>query len=380
MPRNGSGVYSLVTSPFATSGAIAVASTVNANINDIGNEITASLPRAGTAAMTGNLAMGSNKITGLAAGTTNGDAVRYEQVPLLAGTNTYTADQTIQSSDAGAAEGPLLTLDRNSASPADNDILGGVKFSGRDDGGGTDVYARILAVLLDNQASGEDGELKLGTVVAGTLADRMIVGQGVRIGSATGGDQGAGTLNATNVYDDGVSISPFGQHTIWVPATAMTSRTTNGAASGSVETGTNDVMLVTKDFDATTSEGVQFAVQMPKSWDEGTIVAQFVWKHAATATNFGVRWGVRAVAFADDDAGDAAFGTEQEVTDTGGTTNDIYISPETSAMTVAGSPGAEEWVVFEVYRDPADAADTMTIDAGLLGVKIHYTTNAATDD
>jgi hypothetical protein len=35
--------------------------------------------------MAGNIAMGSNKVTGLAAATTNGDAVRYEQVLLLAG-------------------------------------------------------------------------------------------------------------------------------------------------------------------------------------------------------------------------------------------------------------------------------------------------------
>lgn len=35
--------------------------------------------------MAGNIAMGSNKVTGLAAGTTAGDAVRYEQALLLAG-------------------------------------------------------------------------------------------------------------------------------------------------------------------------------------------------------------------------------------------------------------------------------------------------------
>jgi hypothetical protein len=80
MPRNGSGVYSLVTTPFATAGAIAVAATVNANINDLGSEITASLPRAGTAAMTGALPMGSNKITGLATGTAATDAPTLAQV------------------------------------------------------------------------------------------------------------------------------------------------------------------------------------------------------------------------------------------------------------------------------------------------------------
>lgn len=42
------------------------------------------LPLAG-GTMSGNIAMGSNKVTGLAAGTTAGDAVRYEQALLLAG-------------------------------------------------------------------------------------------------------------------------------------------------------------------------------------------------------------------------------------------------------------------------------------------------------
>lgn len=190
-------------------------------------------------------------------------------------------------------------------------------------------------------------------------------------------DGGTGASTAATAR---ANLEIDGQQTIWVPAAAMTPRTTNGAASGSLETATNDVMAKYLAFDSTTSEGAQFAVQMPKSWNEGTIVAQFVWMHPSTATNFGVRWGIRAVAFANDDALDTAFGTEQEVTDTGGTTSDIYISDETAAMTVAGSPTAEELVVFEVYRDPADGGDTMAVDAYLLGVKIHYTTDAARDD
>lgn len=172
-----------------------------------------------------------------------------------------------------------------------------------------------------------------------------------------------------------------GQQTIWAPAGAMTARTTNGAAVGLVETTTNDVMLASFDFDTSTQEFVQFAIQMPKGWDEGTIIAQFVWYHPSTTTNFGVVWQIAAAAFADDDGLDGlAFGTAVTATDTGGTTNDVYISPETSAMTVAGSPGAEEYVVFQVARVPANGSDTMAVDARLLGVKLHYTTNAAKDD
>jgi len=54
------------------------------NGTSFANVDAASLLLAG-GTMAGNIAMGSNKVTGLAAATTNGDAVRYEQVLLLAG-------------------------------------------------------------------------------------------------------------------------------------------------------------------------------------------------------------------------------------------------------------------------------------------------------
>ena len=176
------------------------------------------------------------------------------------------------------------------------------------------------------------------------------------------------------------TLSSIGQHTIWVPAAALYPRTTNGAAAGSVETTTNKVMLKSLDFDTGTTEYAQFAIQMPKGWDEGVVLAQFVWRHAATTTNFGVVWGIQAKSFADDAAADAAFGTAVTVADTGGTTNDIYISPETGTFFVSGVAAAEEYAVFQVYRDVAAGGDTLAIDASLLGVKIHYTINAGTDD
>lgn len=175
-------------------------------------------------------------------------------------------------------------------------------------------------------------------------------------------------------------LAPLGKHTIFVPAGAMTPATTNGAARGSGETATNKVMRSTLDFDASVEEFAQFGVQMPRGWDESTLIAQFIWSHLSTATNFGVVWGVEAVAFADGDALDAAWGTEVATADIGGTTDDIFISPESAAITVAGSPGNEEYVMFRITRVVGNASDTMAVDARLHGVKIHYTTNAATDD
>ncbi len=170
-----------------------------------------------------------------------------------------------------------------------------------------------------------------------------------------------------------------GQQTIWIPAGAMTARTSAGATSGSIETSTNKVMGESFDFDTASDDFIQFAIQMPKGWDGGPVIFQIVHSHPSTTTNFGVVFFMQAVALANSDALDTAFGTAVSVTDTGGTTDDIFISPESAAITVAGSPGAEEYVIFQVYRDVSDGADTMAVDARLHGIKVHYTTDAVTD-
>ena len=176
-----------------------------------------------------------------------------------------------------------------------------------------------------------------------------------------------------------VKLLTWGKQTIWIPAVAMIARTTNGAESGSAEMATNKQMFKTLDFDTSTQEFAQFAIHMPKSWDEGTVTFQPVWSHAATATNFGVVWALEALALSDDDAGDASFGTAQTSTDTGGTTNDIYIGPESSEITIGGSPAENDYVIFQVKRVPSNGSDTMAIDARLHGIKLFITTNAATD-
>ncbi len=171
----------------------------------------------------------------------------------------------------------------------------------------------------------------------------------------------------------------LGVQSVYIPAAAMTSRLTSGAAPGLVELATNKIMVSTLDFDATAIEYAQFSFNMPKSWDESTVTAVFVWSHAATTTNFGVRWGLQGMSYSDDDAQDAAFGTAQEVTDTGGTTDDCYRTSATSAITIGGTPAENDFVRFQVYRDPTNGADTMAIDARLQGVLLMYTINAGND-
>lgn len=172
---------------------------------------------------------------------------------------------------------------------------------------------------------------------------------------------------------------PYGKQSVWVPATAMIQRVTNGPSVGLAEMSSNKNMVRTLDFDTTTQEFAQFDIRMPKSWDESTVTFIPAWSHAATTTNFGVVWGLDAVAVSDDDAMDVAFGTAQTSTDTGGTTNDSYQGPESSAITIAGTPAAGDLVMFRIHRDPSNGSDTMAIDARLHGVLLLYTNDTTSD-
>lgn len=163
-------------------------------------------------------------------------------------------------------------------------------------------------------------------------------------------------------------------------ATDMKPSATGGASVlAQVATSANRPDILTLDFNASTAQYAQFFLPMPKGWDLGTVSAQFLWSHASTTTNFGVVWGIQAVAVSDADLLDVAYGTAQTITDTGGATNVLYISPETSAITIAGTPAVGDMVCFRVYRDATAGADTLAINARLHAVKLYYTVTTLTD-
>lgn len=115
---------------------------------------------------------------------------------------------SIISTDAGAAAAPNLSVYRNSASPAANDLIGYISHFGNNSVGAFKEYARSQGKILDPTVSSEDGQWSVQTMVAGTLADRLVVVQGAQLGSPTGGDKGAGTLNtAAAHYYNGVQLS-----------------------------------------------------------------------------------------------------------------------------------------------------------------------------
>ena len=166
----------------------------------------------------------------------------------------------------------------------------------------------------------------------------------------------------------------IGKQSIWIPATAMYPTTSNGCADiTSVETTAGRPDLKVLDFDASSDENAQFSIAMPSFWNEGTITFQAYWTTAATDTD-GVAWGLSGVACSDNDTIDVAFGTAVVVTDDAlGAAEDLCVTAESGAVTIAGTPAAGDLAYFNIVRDVSDANDDMTEDARLIGIKIFYT-------
>jgi hypothetical protein len=189
----------------------------------------------------------------------------------------------------------------------------------------------------------------------------------------TGATGGTGPTGPTGATGPGTT----GLNTIWVPAAAMWPKTTAGAEATDYDSGANDVTIKTLSFDTTTQEYAQFVIAMPKSWNESTVTFIPYWTNLAGLTTETVVWSLAGRALGDSDAIDGTFGTVQTSTDTWLAQNDVHIGPTSAAITIGNSPAENDLVVFEVSR--VTGSDNLTGDAQLIGIKILYSTNAATD-
>ena len=205
--------------------------------------------------------------------------------------------------------------------------------------------------------------------------------------TASGGDtnigidlktKGSGVIRAEDGDGNVAAVKIAGKESIWIPAVAMYPNTTNGCADLAQVELSNGPEIKTLDFDKDSDENAQFAVAFPKSWNEGTVTFQAFF--TADSTNTGtVSWDLAGVAIADNDSINTAFGTAVAPTAKAhsGTANDLDVTAESGAVTIAGSPSTDEQVFFQIARDVSE--DSLTADAKLLGVKIFFTTDAAND-
>lgn len=149
------------------------------------------------------------------------------------------------------------------------------------------------------------------------------------------------------------------------------STTTGCAANTKREFTTNDVDMYYLAFDTTADEYAQWTLAMPSDWNSGTVTFVPYWTCTGGTGSATVCWGLQGRSYGNDDAIDQAWGTGQTSTDTWIADFDVHVGPESSAITLAGTPAAGELVQFRCYRDVSE--DNLSVDAWLLALKITFT-------
>jgi len=83
---------------------------------------------------------------------------------------------SLVSTDADANAAPILSMRRESGSPADNDLIGQLDFIGKDSGGVNTQYASIKGIIKDVTNNTEDGALEFVTFKSGFLNNALTLG------------------------------------------------------------------------------------------------------------------------------------------------------------------------------------------------------------
>ena len=212
-------------------------------------------------------------------------------------------------------------------------------------------------------------------------ADDLIIGVGSVLGTtpAIAIDENA-VANFPNTPTVATAEVKFaGKESIWVPAGAMYPSTTNPCSDlTQVETTALRPDLKVLDFATGADDFAQFSIAFPKSWNEGTVTFQPFW--TVTGTNTGtVAWALAGIAVTNDATINTAFGTAAVTTALAhsGTSNDLMVSVESGAITIAGSPSTDDVCFFQISRDVS--ADNQSGAARLIGVKVFFTTDAGND-
>jgi hypothetical protein len=129
------------------------------------------------------------------------DGTQFQMLSVAAavslGANTFTATQTIQDTT------PRLILDSSSIGGSD---AGDVTFSGLNSSSADKNWGNINAQVTDSTAGSETAQLNFQTNQAGSFTTRMSLANGLTLGGPTGGDKGAGTVNATGLYVGGAAV------------------------------------------------------------------------------------------------------------------------------------------------------------------------------
>jgi len=300
--------------------------------------------------------------------------------------------------DAAGSSGRIV-LQTAQVAVADGDILGRLDFQAPLETQGSDGALVTASIFAEADATftatvnhtdlvfttASDGaateKFRIDSTGQATFADGAIdvniASHDGTNGLALGGTVVTATAANLNLVTGAGTLKEVGKESIWVPANAMRPTVSNGCAAGAdVETTAGRPDMFVLDFDKDADEFAQFAVAFPKQWNLGTVTFQVFWSGIAATSD--CDWSVQGVAMNDNQTIDVAYGTAVVVTDNvQGAVEELMVSAESGALTIAGTAADNDLCYFRIGRDVS--GDAMAGDARLHGIKIFFTTDAAND-
>ena len=166
MSRNGTGTYSLPAGNPVVTGTTISSTWANNTLTDLATAMTGSVAADGQTTITGNLQMNSNKLTGLAVGTTAGDSVEFSQLAALLVSPTITGDLTVTGNGTFQGTGFVLVSKGTTAQRPAIAVAGQIRYN-------TDNNQ------FEGYANGAWGQLGGGATGAG--GDQVFVENGVTV-------------------------------------------------------------------------------------------------------------------------------------------------------------------------------------------------------
>lgn len=242
MSFNGSGVFNVYTpgTPYVT--GTTISSTVANNVNnDFANGLSTCVTKDGQQTITANIPMSGFKFTGLGAGTTAGDSVRYQQVvgtylPLAGGTMTgplLVPDSDLEiigSSDATKivkfeVDGLTTATTRTMTVP---DINGTIAISGI---GGASRKAQMSVTAASATGTFTADEIVVETALGGAILTLASYSQSCNLGTMGAGGMDAGTAPISGFVSLYAIAKPDGTKSILACAVATSTASIYGGAN-----------------------------------------------------------------------------------------------------------------------------------------------------
>lgn len=191
-----------------------------------------------------------------------------------------------------------------------------------------------------------------------------------RVDSNSGNDPESSPIQWANA-------SGIGFQSIWVPATSMNNDTV-GPTAGTAKIGS--LVVITKEFSGSTLQTIQFDIDMPVSWDRKELYA--IYNVVSRATPSGdITFNIDALSVVDDaDMDQQDFGAGVDFVFTAltevATINVKYASTPVSFNVASASSDPENNLV---YFKSQRVISGSTVNIGLIGIRILYSTVSSTD-